>query len=48
MNDEQFTSPHYVRCTNPRCPVRYAYEAEQDQPHYHFTGSQDHPAWDVP
>lgn len=43
-----FISEHYELCTDPDCPVRYAYEAEQGQPHWHFTGSDHHPAWDVP
>lgn len=46
-DDELFDSPYYERCTDPQCPVAHAYEAEQSQPHYHFTGSPDHPAWDV-
>lgn len=48
MADEPFTSPHYERCTDPDCQFAYVYEAEQGQPHWHFTGSVDHPAWDVP
>ena len=49
MADEPpFESPHYERCTDPDCPVRHAYDVERGQPHYHFTGSDIHPAWDVP
>lgn len=45
---ELFPGSHYVRCVDPACPVAYAFAAEQRQPHYHFTGSAEHPAWDVP
>lgn len=42
--------PYYERCTDPACPVAYAYQRVDgtEDPHYHFKGSPDHPAWDAP
>lgn len=36
---------HYDRCTDPDCPVRFAYcDPFPETEHWHFTGSTDHPA----
>lgn len=49
MTPTDFSSPHYERCTDVECPLRYAYLRESgEDPHYHFIGSVDHPAWDAP
>jgi uncharacterized protein YfeS len=49
MSDEElFNSPYYVRCEDPECPFAYAYRHDRyEGPHFHFTGSVHHPAWDV-
>jgi hypothetical protein len=48
-NEPPFSSEHYEVCTDPDCEVLFAFRLDgTPAPHYHFTGSEHHPAWDVP
>lgn len=48
-DEPPFSSEHYKQCGDPDCPVRFAYRLDgSEAPHYHFLGSDTHPAWDVP
>ena len=42
--DGLMDSPYYVECTDPECPVAYAYRSPfPEGPHWHFIGSPHHP-----
>jgi hypothetical protein len=41
---DEFSSPHYKQCDDPECPVAWVFEAEGRRWHWHFTGSDHHPA----